>query len=265
MIKHFIEKEGKMTRRFFSLCFMVMFLFAAPAFAFQGAGCGGDCASCHSLTADEAAKILKTAQFDSKVKGVRPSVVKGLWEVEIGKGDKSALVYLDFAKKYVVEGKFIPVEAIGKPVSLNKVDLAKIPVEDAVIMGDRNAKKRIIVFSDPDCPYCAKLHGEIKKILEKRKDVSFFIKLFPLSIHKDAYAKSKTIICKKSVALLEDAFAGKKLPAPDCEAKEVDKNIKLAGELGIHGTPAIILPDGRMIPGYVDADALLKIMDAPAK
>lgn len=98
----------------------------------------------------------------------------------------------------------------------------------------------------------------MKKIIEKRKDIAFYIKLFPLAMHKDAYAKAKAIVCEKSLSLLEDAFAKKTLPAPKCETSVVDDNISLAQKLGISGTPAIIMPDGRLIPGYLEADALIQ-------
>lgn len=98
----------------------------------------------------------------------------------------------------------------------------------------------------------------MKKVIEKRKDIAFYIKLFPLAMHKDAYAKAKAIVCEKSLSLLEDAFAKKTLPAPKCETSVVDDNISLAQKLGISGTPAIIMPDGRLISGYLEADALIQ-------
>ena len=98
----------------------------------------------------------------------------------------------------------------------------------------------------------------MKKVIEKRKDIAFYIKLFPLAMHKDAYAKAKAIVCEKSLSLLEDAFAKKTLPAPKCETSVVDDNISLAKKLGISGTPAIIMPDGRLISGYLEADALIQ-------
>jgi thiol:disulfide interchange protein DsbC len=80
-------------------------------------------------------------------------------------------------------------------------------------------------------------------------------------MHKGAYEKSKAIVCEKSLALLEDAFAKKALPKPKCETTALDDNIKLAEKLGIRGTPAIILPNGGVIPGYKDADALISLID----
>ncbi|MBI4685736.1 MAG: thioredoxin fold domain-containing protein [Nitrospirae bacterium] len=101
----------------------------------------------------------------------------------------------------------------------------------------------------------------MKKVLERRKDIAFYIKMFPLPMHKGAYDKSKAIICEKSITLLDDAMAGKELPKPKCETAAVDDNIKLAGKLGITGTPALILQDGRVISGYKEADALIALID----
>jgi len=67
-------------------------------------------------------------------------------------------------------------------------------------------------------------------------------------------------VCEKSLALLEDAFAKKPLPAAKCDTKAVDENIKLAEKFGIRGTPAIILPDGVIVPGYKDADSLIALI-----
>ncbi|MFZ3073233.1 MAG: DsbC family protein, partial [Thermodesulfobacteriota bacterium] len=150
------------------------------------------------------------------------------------------------------------------------LDLSGIPVDKAIVIGDKKADKKIIVFSDPDCPYCQRLHTEMKKVVEKRKDVAFLIKLYPLPMHPEAYDKAKAIVCEKSEAkvmkLMDDVFSGKQISKPKakCDATEVDNNLKLAAELGITGTPAIIFPDGRLLPGYIEADAILAILDAPA-
>jgi thiol:disulfide interchange protein DsbC len=101
----------------------------------------------------------------------------------------------------------------------------------------------------------------MKKVIEKRKDIAFFIKMFPLPMHSGAYDKAKAIVCEKSLALLDDAFERKPLPAPKCETTVLDDNIKLAEKLGIRGTPAMILPNGSIIPGYKDADSIISLID----
>ena len=100
----------------------------------------------------------------------------------------------------------------------------------------------------------------MKKITEQRKDIAFYIKLYHLKIHPDAYVKSKAIVCEKSMALLEDAFEGKPLPPPSCETTAVDESMLLAEKLGISSTPTSILPDGRLVPGAVDSKTLLDMI-----
>lgn len=243
-------------------------LSAESASAFQGPGCMGECADCHKLTSEEASKLLKVEKFGAEIKEIKMSPVKGLWEVVFSKEGRTGSAYLDFGKKYLVEGKFTALDNLEKEIekseearALKKVDLKKIPLDGAIVLGDKSAAKKVIIFDDPDCPYCQKLHEDVKKIILKRKDIAFYIKLFPLPMHPDAYEKSKTIICEKSAKLLNEAFEGKTLPKATCKAEEVDNNIKLAGELGLHGTPAIILPDGTLIPGYMPEEALIKLID----
>ncbi|MBI5682659.1 MAG: DsbC family protein [Deltaproteobacteria bacterium] len=244
---------------FLSIVYLTLFSYVADAFQTneQIQGCGKECTDCHKITLEEAKNILK-----AEVKSIGMSPVKGLWEIRGIQEGNDFTAYLDFAKKYVVLARFIPISDIGKPASQRRIDPSQIPLEDALVIGSPNAPLKIIIFDDPDCPYCRELHKEAKKIIEKRKDIAFYIKLYPLQSHPKAYEKSKAILCKKSVKMLEDAFEGKELPKPGCEAKEIDENIKLAKTLGIDGTPFIILPDGRVIPGYVDADALLNILEA---
>ena len=101
----------------------------------------------------------------------------------------------------------------------------------------------------------------MKKVIKERKDIVFFIKMFPLKIHPKAYDKAKAITCKKSLTLLEDAFDKKQLPAPECKTTIVDETLKLAERLGISGAPTLIMPDGRVITGYRDANALKELID----
>lgn len=100
----------------------------------------------------------------------------------------------------------------------------------------------------------------MKQVTNERKDIVFYIKLFPLKNHPEAYQKSKSIVCEKSIALLEDAFEKKPIPKPKCETSAVDENIKLTEKLGITSVPSVILPDGRIFPGYKDARSLIQLI-----
>lgn len=101
----------------------------------------------------------------------------------------------------------------------------------------------------------------MKRVIKERKDIAFFIKMFPLKMHPGAYEKAKAIVCERSLTLLEDAFSNKALPAPNCKTSVIDENVKLAERLGITGAPTLIMPDGRVIAGFRDANALKGLID----
>jgi thiol:disulfide interchange protein DsbC len=101
----------------------------------------------------------------------------------------------------------------------------------------------------------------MNKVIKQRPDISFFIKMYPLPMHKDAYRKSKTILCENSLKLLEDVFDKKSIPDPDCETTAVADTIELAKKLGINSTPTLIYPDGSIVPGYMNADAIIGLID----
>jgi len=238
--------------------------YASSSYGFSNKG--ENCSKCHTLKKEEAAALLKDIIPNAKILNIKMTPLKSLWEIDIESGNKKGVLYLDVTKKYLISGQLVDIKGKRNLTQessevMNKIDASKIPLGDAIVMGDKNAKKRVIVFTDPDCPFCAKLHSELKKIIAERKDVVFFIKMFPLPIHKEATEKSKAIACEKSLAMLDAAFEKKPISKPKCKTSAVDDNIALGKKLGITGTPTLVMPDGRVISGFRDATALKATID----
>lgn len=235
----------------------------AEAFRKEG-GTTGDCTECHKLTKEEAGKIL--GKIVDNVVAVAPGPFTGVWEVDIARNGRTYPLYLDYSMKYLFNGQIIRLADMenltGKRATdLNRVDVASIPVKDAIRVGSPAAKRTVIVLSDPTCPYCVKLHGEIKKAAAKDAGVAFLVLPYPRNANdKATYRKCQAVVCAKSEKMLDDAFTGKETPKPSCETKAVDETIRLAGRLQVQGTPSMILPDGRLISGYMEADALLALL-----
>jgi thiol:disulfide interchange protein DsbC len=223
-------------------------------------GASKDCMECHKVDKKEIDVLIRKLNPALSVVDITLAPVKGLWQVEIDSSEgKRGAIFLDFAKKHIiVPNQLIPVEAIGKP---RKTDFSKIPLKGSLVLGAETAKAKVAVFTDPDCPYCRKLHEEMKKVVEKRKDIAFYLILYPLPMHKDAYKKSQTVLCEKSMSLLEDAFAGKALPEPSCGNDQVEKNLALGRELKFEGTPTLVREDGTVVSGYLPADKLIDWID----
>lgn len=248
---------------------MVGFLFLVPliasSFTSEHPGCGGDCRECHSLEKKEAEVIIKKGIPGASVTDVKMAAVPGLWQIEFNAEGKHGALFVDFAKKHLlVVQQIVSLNEMEKPVVQRKIDFSKLPLNEALILGPKHAKKKVVVFTDPDCPFCRRLHGEIKQVLAKRRDVAFYIFLRPLPMHgPDAYKKAEAIVCAKSLALLDDALTGKTLQEPSCSGagKQIQKNSALADSLGLRGTPALVREDGMVNSGYLPADKLSAWID----
>ena len=255
------EKDGLMRSL---LILLVVFFTANNALAMSSDGCGaGSCADCHSLTKVETEQLL--GSLVDKVNSVEFSEVPGLWLAEVEKGQKKLPVYIDFSKKYLVSGNVIRLNdkenlTRERSAQMNKIDVSRIPVADALLLGKPSAKTKVIVFTDPECPYCKKLHEELKDVVRLDPDIAFLIKLFPLKMHPNAYEVSKSIVCNNSMELLEVSFAGKPVPPARCDTQVIDQTLALGGEFGINSTPTLVMPDGLVVPGYKKAEALLTLI-----
>jgi thiol:disulfide interchange protein DsbC len=99
----------------------------------------------------------------------------------------------------------------------------------------------------------------MKKIVEKRPDIVFFLKLF-IVVSPDR-AKVKSVVCSRSLSLLEEAYERKEVPLVDCPTKELDENIAFAHANGITTAPTLIFPDGSVQSGSSQAEALERSID----
>ena len=277
----------KTKRLWYPLCVLVMAALLLPAIdgvsaaadkkngsknkATESSSTGGNTLTGSPLTGEDVAAIMKPFAPDIKVIYVEPAPIAGFWETAFETQGKKGVAYIEGNRKHLIFGRVIDAatgdDLTEKKISdLNKLDISKIPLDNAVILGKPDAKNRVIVFSDPDCPYCVKFHQMSKTVVEKRPDIAFYIILYPLvQIHPASFEKSKAILCagsnEKALKLLDDAFAKKDIPKSDCSGAQIYSNMGLAGTLGVKGTPYIILGDGRVANGVMDEEALLKQID----
>ena len=253
-----------------SCLFLFVTIYSGSCFA-QGKPDSKRTQGCASLKTQEANDIIATKLKapGSDVVSIKDSPVKGLCEIVFNNQGRIGVFYLSLDKNYLISGplwKAADMSNLTQKSMLavkdkKRIDTAKIPLQDAIVLGESNASKKVIIFTDPDCPYCGQLHQTMKQIVAKRKDIAFYVKFFPLSMHKDAYWKAKSIVCNRSLQMLEDNFEKKEIPKTECATEEIDNSIKLAASLGISGTPAIILPDGRFRDGAMPEAELTDAID----
>jgi thiol:disulfide interchange protein DsbC len=152
--------------RYVLLLFSVVFMACAllqlnspPVRAFDKTGCEMDCQKCHTITTQDVMEILKSLKApDTEILKIQASPLKGLWEVSINNKGRPGLIYVDFSKAFIVSGSIVEVKT-GKNKTMERltvlqesrrVDFSKIPLNQALVMGDPISPKKAVVFTDPD-------------------------------------------------------------------------------------------------------------------
>lgn len=192
---------------------------------------------------------------------IEPSPIPGLFEVTYG----PQLFYVSEDGRYMLQGHLFDVTSRkdlteARQGELRKAAIDKIGEENMLIFAAEKPKHTITVFTDIDCGYCRKLHSEIKETNALGITVRYLF--FPRSgMNTESYYKAETVWCSDNrQAAMTEAKNGKDLPRKTCK-NPIDKHMALVEAFGLQGTPAIVLEDGRMIPGYMPAKQIEAVLE----
>lgn len=213
--------------------------------------------------ADEAATVkaaVAKALPEVKIDSVAPAPITGLYEVMIG----GQIVYVTADGRYFVDGRIVDLktrEDLTEPrmAAVRKGAVEAMGEDQMIIFGNPKANHTVTVFTDIDCPYCAKMHSQVKQYEDEGIRLRYM--LYPRAgAQSPSYDEAVSVWCSEDRnQALTDAKAGKKIPAKTCD-NPVDKHMALARKVGINGTPAIMLENGEMVPGYVEPKRLAQMI-----
>lgn len=206
-------------------------------------------------------KSLKSVFPGTTVSEVNPSPIAGVSEVLVG----PRLFYITNDGKYLLQGSLIDIATrtdIGEE-RRNGIRLAainKLGEDKMIVFPAKDSRHTITVFTDIDCGYCRKLHGEIDQFNANGITVRYLA--FPRSgIGAPSYNKAVSVWCDKDPqAAMTRAKNGETLPKADCD-NPVKEEYELGQLIGVQGTPAIVMEDGALLPGYVPAAKLAAALD----
>ena len=219
--------------------------------------------------ADEASlkNAIEAAYPKFKVDSVTKTQYPGLYEVFMG----GQILYTDEKFNYLIaEGRLVDPktkkDVTGERLEeLTKVDFNSLPLDQAIKVVKGNGSRKLVVFSDVDCPYCKRLE---QKELSQISDVTVYTFLYPLQqLHPDAPAKSKLIWCAPNrPKAWQDWILNNQLPASagNCEVP-LERVGDLARKLGVTSTPTLIFADGKRMLGAQPYKEIEKSMLAATK
>ena len=204
---------------------------------------------------DELKKSLGERLPQYEVSQIDSTPVEGLFQVIIG----GQVIYMTKDARYMIDGNLVDL-ATKKNYSEDAMSVIRLSAieelgeEKMVVYTPETVKHTITVVTDIDCPYCRRLHSEMDQYLDGGVQVRYIF--MPLK-GQDDYKTTVSVWCSKDQnEALDMAKSGEPLEAKDCE-NPIDEHLKMARNLGVRGTPAIILQDGSLLPGYVPAQKLV--------
>jgi thiol:disulfide interchange protein DsbC len=214
-------------------------------------------------SADEAAirKAIQESHPKVKVESVSKTPINGLYEVVLD----SEVVYTDENFSYFLVGGHMFEQKSRKDLTGERL-FNSLPFDQAIKVVRGNGSRKLVVFSDPDCPFCKKLE---KEGLLNLTDVTIYTFLFPLdSLHPEAAGKAKSIWCApdRAKAWRDWIFNGQ-LPkgAASCDTP-LEKTAALGRKFDVTSTPTLLFPDGKQIKGAYPAKDIEKaLIDANSK
>ena len=194
-------------------------------------------------------EIQKRLGTSANVRNVTPSPIPGLFEVQVN----NEIFYTDSNAKYLIQGEMVELASgnnltTKRQEDINRIKWSELPQAQAFKVVRGNGSRQIAVFSDPNCGYCKRL----EKTLQQLDNVTIYNYLIPI-LSADSSLKSKQIWCAADQQKVWNDWMLNNLGPSgksDC-ANPIDKNLTLAKNYGINGTPTIFFTDGSRFPGAV--------------
>jgi thiol:disulfide interchange protein DsbC len=223
------------------------------------------------------AKILESlskARPDITFSQPRPSLIKGLYQVQVAGGPT---LYVTPEGDKFIAGDIFGIDASGFSkiedpylIEERKKAIAGLKEKDTINFKPKGKPKAVVyIFTDIDCGFCRKLHSQVHTYQEGGEskpgynDLGIEIRYlaYPRAgIPSGSADKLISAWCAKDPQdALTKLKSSQEVPAATCD-NPVASQFQLGGTLGVSGTPAIFLPDGKVMPGYIPPEDLAKTL-----
>lgn len=205
---------------------------------------------------------LQSIQPDMPIEAIAESPMNGVYQVQL-KGGRQ--LYASADGQFVIQGymfQFKDGQAVNLTEQAQSRSVAKlidaVPTSDMVVFAPEKPKTHITVFTDTDCGYCQKLHSEVPELNRLGIEVRYMA--FPRQGMGSHGANTlASVWCSRDrQAAMNKAKAREEVPVVQCD-NPVAAQYAMGQQIGVQGTPAIILADGQVIPGYQPAPQLAEL------
>ncbi len=207
-------------------------------------------------------KLLNPSSLESVE--IAKSPVSGLYEAVVN----GHIFYVTEDGRYLINGgEIVDINQGGKNLTEERRNgirldtLKKVSLDETVRFQPKGESKHVLtVFTDVDCFYCAKLHQEVDKLNAAGIEMRYLA--FPRAgVRSETYKTMQSVWCADDQQkAMTDAKAGKEIAEKAC-SNPIAKQYELGRQMGVSGTPALVMPNGELLPGYAPAEKLIQYLD----
>ncbi|KAB0463233.1 thioredoxin fold domain-containing protein [Vibrio kanaloae] len=217
---------------------------------------------------DTAALTKRFEKIGIKVDKIVPSDIDGLLEVQTNSG----VIFSSPEGDHFLAGTLYSLDDNGKFSDVLAERQAPLNAEKVAAMSDTvieykadNEKHVVTVFTDITCGYCVRLHSQIQGYNDLGITVRYMA--YPRQGATGQVADQMAAIWASDdpKTAMHDAKVNRQMPASGKDLAEqkqiIVKQYQLGRELGINGTPAIVLESGELVSGYLPPAQLLQRLE----
>lgn len=212
--------------------------------------------------ADDSAIRHSLSRMGVQSSDIQPSPLPGMKTVLTDSG----VLYVSDDGKHVIQGPMYDFSG-ATPVNItNKLLMRSLNglEKEMIVYKAADEKQVITVFTDITCGYCRKLHQEMKAYNKLGITVRYLA--FPRQgSQSEAEKEMEAVWCAKDRnKAFDEAMSGKSVQPASCDI-DIARHYTLGAQFGVTGTPAIVLSNGNVAPGYQGAQEMQAFLNAHQK
>jgi thiol:disulfide interchange protein DsbC len=211
-------------------------------------------------------KIVSERFVEISPEEVFESPIPGWYMIRKG----AIIAYISGDARYLMQGDLIDLQKNANLSEQSRNDarvrmMSAFSDEQLIIFSPEHVEHSISVFTDIDCTFCRRLHAQIDEYMAEGIEVRYF--LYPRNGPRSAsWAKAEHVWCADDRnEALTLAKLDKEFPTRSCDASMVSTHYTIGQDVGLTGTPAIVLDNGTLFSGYMPAPRLKEAIVASSQ